>query len=90
MRAAKILVAGDHPNGHSRIDTGGTVIFSGEDIVSTVVKRFPMQHSTAQRPAGLGTDSDIGGRAGGAGGGPGNWSAERRLQKVGEGKTRAR
>ena len=90
MRAAKILGGGDHTNGQSRIDSrGSTVIFAGEDVVSTVVKRFPMQHSAAQRPAGLGTDSDIGGRTGGAGGSGGHRSAERRLQKVGGGDARA-
>ena len=60
--------------GQSKIEAqGGTLVLSGEDIVSIVVKRFPMQ----QRPKGLGTDSDIGGRAGGSQAGK-----ERRLQSV--------
>lgn len=83
MRAAKVQAGGgggDESNGgqgQSRIDSrGGTLLLSGDDIVSIAVKRFPMQQS-AQRPKGLGTDSDIGGRAGIQ---PG---ANRQLQEVG-------
>lgn len=76
MRAAK--VRSDESNGgQSKIDSrGGTLLLSGDDIVSIAVKRFPMQQSL-QRPKGLGTDSDIGGRAGIQ---PG---ATRQLQQVG-------
>lgn len=65
MRAAKVQGGADESNGgQSKIDSrGGTLLLSGDDILSIVVKRFPMQQS-AQRPKGLGTDSDIGGRAG--------------------------
>lgn len=66
MRAAKVQGGADESNGggQSKIDSrGGTLLLSGEDIVSIAVKRFPMQQS-AQRPKGLGTDSDIGGRQG--------------------------
>lgn len=78
MRAAKVQGGADESNGgQSKIDSrGGTLLLSGEDIVSIAVKRFPMQHS-AQRPKGLGTDSDIGGRSGIQ---PG---ATRQLQQVG-------
>ncbi|CAM9830872.1 unnamed protein product, partial [Ectocarpus sp. 6 AP-2014] len=79
MRAAKVQGATDQSNGgQSKIDSrGGTLMLSGEDIVSIAVKRFPMQHS-AQRPKGLGTDSDIGGRAGGGS----QLGVERKLQAV--------
>lgn len=87
LRAAT-LKNGD-PAGKERIDArGGTLILSGEDIVSINIKRFPMQY--APRPTGLGTDSDIGGRVG-AGGRSGGGvrgprgsgsTAERELQKV--------
>lgn len=76
MRAAKVRGGSDRSvDGQTKIDSrGGTLILAGEDIVSIAVKRFPMQHS-GQRPAGLGTDSDIGGMGS-------RGSSERRLQKV--------
>lgn len=75
MRAVTVKEGGE---GASDIDGRlDTLVLAGKDIVSISVKRFPMQY-TGQRPAGLGTDSDIGGRAGSGGGRAG----ERRLQKV--------
>lgn len=75
MRSAK-LIRGDEA-GQARVEArGGILTLQGEEIVSIMVKRFPMQ--CGQRPAGLGTDADIGGRsAGGSGLRP-----ERRLQEV--------
>lgn len=79
MRAAT-LKSGD-PSGKKHIDSrGGTLILSGQDIVSIQVKRFPMQYNP--KPAGLVTDSDIGGRAGGGVRGGGNRGVGRELQKV--------
>lgn len=74
MRAAK-LTSGD-PAAQAQIDSrGGTIIFPGDDIVSIMVKRFPMQN-VPHRPAGLSTDSDIGGRM------AGGFRSERKLQEV--------
>lgn len=67
---------GGRQSHQSKIEAqGGTLILSGEDIVSIVIKRFPMQHRP--KALGLGTDSDIGGRAGGS-----QLGKERRLQSV--------
>lgn len=81
MRAATVQGGTDQSSsGQSKIDSrGGTLLLSGEDIVSIVVKRFPMQLA-AQRPKGLATDSAIGGRAGGSGN---QLGMERKLQEVG-------
>lgn len=80
-----ILKSGDAAGKNVIEDPGETLFLSGEDIVSINVKRFPMQYFP--RPAGLGTDADIGGRAGaaGRGGSGGRFAPERMLQKVGSG-----
>lgn len=84
MRAATVQGGTDQSSGgQSKIDSrGSTLLLSGEDIVSIVVKRFPMQLA-AQRPKGLATDSAISGRAG-AGGSGNQLGMERKLQEVGE------